>query len=72
MGFALTGYKPVYGDNKACSGWSNNISSSWEHSKHIDISKHFAHKAIQNGHLRLVRIHESKQLVGIFTKSVRF
>ncbi len=38
--------------------------------KHIDIRKHFAHEAIQNGHLRLVRVDTSEQLSDIFTKGL--
>ncbi len=31
-------------------------------------SCHCAHEAVQNGHLRLVRVNTSKQLADIFTK----
>ncbi len=45
-----------------------------ERAKHIMIdirvSKHFAHEAIQNGHLRLVRVDTSEQLADIFTKGL--
>ncbi len=41
-----------------------------ERAKHIDIRKHFAHEAIQNGHLRLVRVDTSEQLANIFTKGL--
>ncbi len=39
--------------------------------KHIDIRKHFAHEAIQNGHLRLVRVDTSEELANNFTKGPR-
>jgi hypothetical protein len=41
-----------------------------EHAKHIDIRKHFAHEAVQNGNLRLIRVDTSKQLADIFTKGL--
>ena len=70
MGFAPAGYTPVYEDNTACIEWSNNIISGRERAKHIDIRKHFAHEAIQNGHLRLLRVSTTQQLADIFTKSI--
>jgi hypothetical protein len=55
MGFAQTVYTPAYDDSKACINlkWSYNNSGRRERAKHIDVHKHFAHEAIQNGHLRL-------------------
>ncbi len=41
------------------------LSGGRERAKHIDIRKHFAHEAVQNGHLRLVRVSTSKQLADI-------
>ena len=38
--------------------------------KHIDIRKHFAHEAVQNGHLRLIQVDTLKQLADIFTKGL--
>ena len=52
MGFAPKSWTPVYEDNNACIEWSNNIIGGRERAKHIDIRKHFAHEAVQNGHLR--------------------
>ena len=61
---------PVYEDNNVCMEWSNNVISRLESAKHIDICKHFAHKAVCNGHLRLVRVDTSNQLVDVFTKGL--
>jgi hypothetical protein len=41
-----------------------------ERAKHIDIRKHFAHEAVRNGHLRLVLVDTSNQLVDVFTKGL--
>ena len=38
--------------------------------KHIDIRKHFAHEAVQVGHLRLHRVSTSYQLANVFTKGL--
>ncbi len=54
MGFAPKKWTPVYEDNNACIEWGNNVIGGRERAKHNDIRKHFAHEAIQNGHLRLV------------------
>ena len=61
---------PVHEGNNACIEWSNNIIGGRERAKHIDIRKHFAHEAVQNGHLRLIRVETSKQLADIFTKGL--
>jgi hypothetical protein len=53
-GFAPTAYTPVYEVNNACIEWSKSIIGGQERAKHIDMHKNFAHKAIQNGHLRLI------------------
>jgi hypothetical protein len=70
MGFAPTGYAPVNEDSTACIKWSNNVIGGRERAKHIDIRKHFAHEAIQNGHLRPIRVSTTQQLADIFTKSI--
>jgi hypothetical protein len=61
-------WTPVYEDNNACIEWSHNIIRGPERAKHIDIRKHFAHEAVQNGHLRLIRVDTSKQLADIVTR----
>ena len=73
MGFVPQSYTPVPEDNNAvnaCIEWSNNVIGGRERAKHIDIRKHFAHEAIQNGYLRLVRVDTSEQLADAFTKSL--
>ncbi len=70
MGFAPADYTPVYEDNNACIEWSKNIIGGRECAKHIDSRKHFAHEAIQDGHLRLLRVSTTQQLADNFTKSI--
>ena len=62
MGFPQDPDTPVYEDNTTCRG--NRIIGGWEHAKHIDISKHFAHKVIQNREMLLIKVETSSQ----FTK----
>ena len=62
MGFAQTGPTPVFEDNTACIEWGNNIIGGRERAKHIDIRKHFAHEAIQNGHMTMVKVPTTSQL----------
>ncbi len=57
-------------DNNPCIEWGNNIIGCRERAKHIDIRNHFAHEAIQNGHVRLVRVDTSEHLADIFTKGL--
>ena len=45
MAFAPEGYTPVY-------EWSNNVLGGRERAEHLDLRKHIAHDAIQNGRLR--------------------
>ena len=42
-----------------------------EQAKHIDIRKHFANEAIQNGLFTLVKISTSSQLADIMTKGLQ-
>ena len=46
----------VLEDSTACIEWSNRVMGGRELAKHIDIRKHFAHEAAQNGHTRLHKI----------------
>jgi hypothetical protein len=71
MGFLPEGYTPVFDDSNACIEWSNNLIGGRERAKHIDIRKHFAHEAIQSGHLRLIRVSTADQLADMFTKSLQ-
>jgi hypothetical protein len=68
MGFAQTSPTPVYEDNTACIEWGNNVIGGRERAKHIDIRKHFAHEAVQNGHMRLHKIATEYQLADLLTK----
>ena len=70
MKFVQPTWTPVYEDDDACIEWSNNIIGGRERAKHIDIRKHFAHEAVRNGHLRLVRVDTSDQLADVFTKGL--
>ncbi len=63
---------PVYEDNTACIEWGNHIIGGRERAKHIDIRKHFAHEAIQNRHMRLIRVPKDEQLADVFTKALLF
>ena len=72
MGFIPLGYTPAYKDKNASDGGTvNNVKSGRERAKHIDMRKHFAHEAIQNGHLRLVRVDTPEQLADVFTESLQ-
>ena len=59
---------PVYEDNAACIEWANHVMGGRERAKHIDIRKHFAHEAVQNGHMRLHKIATEDQLADLLTK----
>jgi hypothetical protein len=65
MGFGQRQTTPVFEDNNACIEWGNNVIGGRERAKHIDIRKHFAHEAIQNGFMRLIRVPTSRQLADI-------
>ena len=69
MGFAQAPDTPVYEDNAACIEWGNHVIGG--RAKHIDIRKHFAHEAIQNRQMRLVKVETSSQLADIFTKPLQ-
>ncbi len=49
--------------------WANHVIGGRERAKHIDIRKHFAHVAVQNGHMRLYQIPTEYQLADLLTKS---
>jgi len=59
---------PIYEDNAACIEWANHVMGGRERAKHIDIRKHFAHEAVQNGHMRLHKIATEDQLADLLTK----
>ena len=70
MGFPQGSWTPVYEDNNACIEWCNNVIGGRERAKHIDLRKYYAHEAVQNGFLRLVRVDTADQLADVFTKSL--
>jgi hypothetical protein len=61
----------VFEDNTACIEWSNHVMGGRERAKHIDIRKHFAHEAVQNGHMRLYKIPTEFQLADLLTKGLQ-
>ena len=61
----------VFEDNTACIEWSNHVMGGRERAKHIDIRKHFAHEAVQNGHMRLYKISTEHQLADLLTKGLQ-
>ena len=63
LGFPQHKYTPIY-------EWGNNVIGGRERAKHIDIKKHFAHEAIQNGHMHLIRVPATEQLADILTKGL--
>ena len=72
LDFAQGNPAQVFEDNTACIEWGNNGISRRERAKHIDILKHFAHKVIQNGKMRLVQVATAFQLVDVFTKPLHY
>jgi hypothetical protein len=53
------GPTPLFKDNTACNDsneWESNVIGGRERAKHINIRKHYAHEAIQLGHVCLVRV----------------
>jgi hypothetical protein len=70
MRFAAGDNTTVFEDNTACIEWSNHIMGGRERAKHIDIRKHFAHEAVQNGHIRLIKIPTEFQLADLLTKGL--
>jgi hypothetical protein len=72
MGFAQTGPTPVCEDNTACIKWGNKIIGGRERAKHIDVRKHFAHEAVSNVRMTIVKVATTtSQLADIMTKGVR-
>ncbi len=64
-------YTLVFKDNTACIEWANHVIGGRERAKHIDMRKHFAHEAVQNGHMRLYKIATEFQLAVILTKALQ-
>ena len=70
MGLPAGDNTSVFEDNTACIEWANHIMGGRERAKHIDIRKHFAHEAVQNGHIRLIKIPTEFQLADLLTKGL--
>ena len=53
-----------------CVHWEgqNHVNGGRERVKHSDILKHFAHEAVQNGHMRVCKIPTEFQLADLLTK----
>ena len=64
-------YTPVVEDSTVCLEWANHVIGGRERAKHIDIRKHFAHKAVQNCHMRLFKIATEFQLSHILTTALQ-
>jgi hypothetical protein len=71
MGLPQEDYTEVFEDNTACIEWSNHVLGGRERAKHIDIRKHFAHEAVQNGHIWLYQISTEHQLADLLTKPLQ-
>ena len=71
MGLPQESYTEVFEDNTACIESSNHVLGSRKRAKHIDIRKHFAHEAVQNGHMCLYQILTEFQLADILTKALQ-
>jgi hypothetical protein len=71
MQLHLSDYTPVFEDNTACIEWANHVVGGRERAKHIVIPKHFAHEAVQNGHMRLYKIATEFQFANILTQALQ-
>ncbi len=65
MGLAQKARTPENKDNNACIEWGNR-----ERAKHMDIRKRFAHAAIHDSSMRLVRAPTALQLAVILTRGL--
>ena len=71
LGYAQSLPTVVYEDNKACIVWSESPTGS-EQARHIDLSKHFVHEKVSEGHLALIKVDGQDQVVDIITKSQEY
>ena len=71
MGLPQEDYTEVFEDNTACIKWSNHVLGRRERAKHIDIRKHFAHEAVQNGHTWLCQISTEHPLADLLAKPLQ-
>jgi hypothetical protein len=70
LGMAMRNATPVGEDNTGCIEWSNYVIGGRERAKHIDLRKHFAHEAVQNGEIILYKVSTRDQLADILTKGL--
>jgi len=70
LGNEMRGPTPVGEDNTACIEWANYVIGGRERAKHIDLRKHFAHAAVQNGEIVLYKVASCDQLADILTKAL--
>jgi hypothetical protein len=70
LGNEMLGPTPVGEDNTACIEWANYVIGGRERAKHIDLRKHFAHAAVQNGEIVLYKVASCDQLADILTKAL--
>ncbi len=54
MQFCKSDHTLVFEDSKECIEWASHVIGDCERAKHIDIRKHVAHEAVQNGHMRCI------------------
>ena len=70
LGMPMRNATPVGEDNTGCIEWSNYVIGGRERAKHIDLRKHFAHEAVQNGEIILYKVPTRDQLADILTKGL--
>lgn len=70
LGFSLRAPTPVGEDNSACIEWTNYVIGGRERAKHIDLRKHFAHQAVQDGEIYMYKVASADQLADLLTKSL--
>ena len=61
---------PVGEDNSACIEWTNYIIGGHDLAKPIDLRKHFAHQAVQDGEIHPYKVASADQLADLLTKSL--
>jgi hypothetical protein len=71
MGLQQEDYPEVFEDNTVCIEWSIPVLCCRERVKHIDIHKHLAHEAVQNGHIWLYQVSVEHQLADLLTKQLK-
>ena len=68
LNFPMKHQTPIGEDNSGCIEWTNYVIEGRERTKHIDLCKHFAHDAVQNGEIILYRVSSQDQLSDFLTK----